>query len=608
MGNCFARFDSVAISANPKDEIIRSMQVRRKAKVKMLESDQMANIELENTKLILMNIELYDKLLHAFGEYKPDPKNKSICKAKPKYYVKPKFTINDIENAYDLADSFGEKIPVRIPSDVTCQPLTPHHMRWSEITLEEFDDAFNQNLSKKDMLGIPKFLLKNLPFYLKILFVNEFNRLLNGESNVSDISIAKSSYVYKESKAGPLEKINSFRPIMAIPNIVNHLHRILTLRLNNYLLNNKLINTTIQKGGVGGMSYSLFEQIYKIKNVIKDSNLKKKSCTIVFLDIINAYGTLNLESLYGILKSYNVAEEFISYLKNYYDNLEFYSEVNSQFSKTMKWSDGLIQGCSMSSTLFVTALNMILTKINDKYRMTCGYRFSEDNPILLTAYVDDLTIIAKDEASAQVVLDELAELLGNIGLKISKEKSAVMNVQTASPEKISNSISIKSIEPIEYIIDITKLPSVKTFKYLGEYITSDGIVKDQFDTLVKEIVRKIKILDSKKITSDEKMNIFSEICAPWIQRRTLTMYNMTNKNRYKLYAIVRQYINKWSPAYVQLFADVSKIVDSSLDDVILGIKKENLDPDISGIRYPEKAINVQLEGFGYGGLDAPDFV
>jgi hypothetical protein len=665
MGNCFVRLDLRAQPnsvENLRDVIIKSMQLKRSAKIKMLESDQMANIELESTNLIQMNVELYNKILEAYGEYKPNPEDKPKYRAKPKCYVKPKFTIEDVYA------SIGAKPDVL---DYNAEPLTGHKMPWTEITIEEFDNAFNQVLSKKDMLGIPKLLLKNLPFYLKMLFVNEFNRLLSAknELDISNISIAKCSYVYKETKNGPTDKIGSFRPIMAIPNVVNHLHRILSLRLNNYLLGNKLINTTIQKGGIGGMSYSLFEQIYKIKNVIRDANAHKKPCVIVFLDIVNAYGNLKLDALYGILRSYGVAEEFITYLKTYYDNLVYYADVNSLNSKTLQWTGGLIQGCALSSTLFVTALNTILTKINDKYRMTCGYRFSEDNPILLTAYVDDLTIIAKDAESAQVVLDELVELLGNIGLKISREKSAVMTVeQQLEPQKKSsvgtltmtvedphrelskqftmipnlpgNSVEISVMNPFKSAndaaavlsgtrttplvkiqileeksdhsdaISLKKLTVTKCFKYLGEYITSDGSTADQFTELFNQVVRKIKVLDSKKISSEEKMSTFTEICVPWIQRRTLTMYNMTNQQRIKLHCMVRNYINKWSPDHVQLFADAAKIIDSSLDDVIMGIKKENLDSEILGIKYPDtnKYQRSNIGGFGYGDLAEPNII
>ena len=88
---------------------------------------------------------------------------------------------------------------------------------------------------------------------------------------------------------------------MAIPNILNLFHRILKNRLYDYLMANHYLNKTIQKGGIVGQKYPIFKQFFKIKNVLKDANLKKKSCVVLFLDITDAFGSIKLDRLYQIL-------------------------------------------------------------------------------------------------------------------------------------------------------------------------------------------------------------------------------------------------------------------------------------------------------------------
>jgi hypothetical protein len=349
---------------------------------------------------------------------------------------------------------------------------------------------------------------------------------------------------------------------------------------------NKFIDTNIQKGGVAGQKYAIFEQFYKIKNVLKHANKEKKSCAILFLDISNAFGNLDLQNLYTILEGYHVDKNFINYLKEFYSKFEYYVDTAGIKTETFKWKNGLVQGCSMSPLLFVIALNYILKYIDDEFKDTHGYDFGSVK-ILLTAFVDDICIICKNAESAEIVYNKLNELLKMLGLPINKSKSAIMTVNDYSP---MNS-------------ELANIQKVNSYKYLGEYITNDGTCTESYIQFLIGISRKLKTLDLKtKMTNSDKLEIFNKIIVPWVQRKTMAMYDLKLNNRLKIISVIKRYLEKWgSDGSVNIFTNVLSIINDSDDNIISGVKFEDpefdaeLEDNIDVANYVLKNSNIKIE-------------
>jgi hypothetical protein len=545
-------------------------------------AERLKDFEIENTDLIPMCIELYQKLLDTFGEYKPSSeKSKKVQKM---FFVRGKFDPNDVKKSIE---SPVENIstPIKMADIFLPQPSIVF-MKNDDITVTEFTDSFSNILSKKDMMGVNKKVLKEMPTYLKVRFVNTLNKMMNDLTIVDKNSLGKASYIYKTSKRGPTNDINSFRQIISIPNSINHFHRILGLRLSNYMHINKFIDTNIQKGGVTGQKYAIFEQFYKIKNVLKHANKEKKSCAILFLDISNAFGNLDLQNLYTILEGYHVDKNFINYLKEFYSKFEYYVDTAGIKTETFKWKNGLVQGCSMSPLLFVIALNYILKYIDDEFKDTHGYDFGSVK-ILLTAFVDDICIICKNAESAEIVYNKLNELLKMLGLPINKSKSAIMTVNDYSP---MNS-------------ELANIQKVNSYKYLGEYITNDGTCTESYIQFLIGISRKLKTLDLKtKMTNSDKLEIFNKIIVPWVQRKTMAMYDLKLNNRLKIISVIKRYLEKWgSDGSVNIFTNVLSIINDSDDNIISGVKFEDpefdaeLEDNIDVANYVLKNSNIKIE-------------
>ena len=572
----FSNFDELS-----KEQIISLIKSIKSKNINLPDdmTDKMKNIEIENSNLIPMSIELYQKMFALFGEFKyVDDKNNK----KRTFFVRPRF---DAETVKKTINTPVQNISTQLDTTLVQPMPSLVAMKMENITVDEFTNSFNNTLTKKDMIGINKKMLRDMPQYMKVRFINTYNKILNDLTKVNDISIGKASYIYKAGKGGATSDISSFRQIVSIPNPVTQLHRILTLRLNNYMHLNKYIDTTIQKGGVSGEKFAIFEQFYKVKSIFKHANNNKKSCAVLFLDISNAFGNLNLENLYKILAIYNVNDSFINYVKEFYSKFEYYVDTVNIKTESFKWGDGLVQGCSMSPLLFILALNYILTHIDKQYKDTHGYDAGTVK-ILLTAFMDDICIITKDLNSLDIVYKRLKELLTMLGLPINKAKCAVMVVNDAT------------------IIggELSQIQKVNVFKYLGEYVSSDGSCTESYIQFLRGMSRKLVLIDKKQIPIGDKLKVFEQYIVPWIQRKTMAMYDINMTNRLKIVAIIKPYLEKWNHnGVVNIFSNVTPILNDSKDGIISNMKFEDSDFDndlaqnIEVANYVLKDANIKIE-------------
>lgn len=507
-------------------------------------ANKLKDVNIENNNLIPITIELYERAKEVSDAPSPTPvakrSMKHIC------YIKPKFDADTFINDFNAVTE-QKALPDIVNYEVKHENKVAYVK--SKITIDDFNEAFKQATMNKDMIGVSKKLLSICPDNLKVRMVNSFNQLYTNPELISNISFGKTSFIYKVSSKEPTNTIKAFRQIITIPNAVNHMHRILALRLSDYLLNNNYMDTNIQKGFVNGQKNSIFEQVYKIKSIIKDANKNKKELCIMFIDISNAFPSLKIDRLVYVLQKYNVDNDFITYIQNYYKNFQFYAETYAWKTKLLKWNRGLLQGCPLSPILFITALNYILKHIDSKYNKDCGFSVGNVN-LLLTAFADDLCVVTKDITTMKTVFNDLKTCLSSLGLEINPKKCGLMHINPTLSE------------------EIPEIPLIHEYKYLGQILYSDGIIS--FKQFSSEVWKRCFTIDVKKVSKEEKIKIFNVSCLTWIQKRLLILYDLDLVQKRKISFIVNSFYTKWSvdKKEVELFASVKDIINHSKDEVI----------------------------------------
>lgn len=575
--------------------IINIKQVKN-LKIDASLTDLLKDKELVNESLIPMCFELYGYIV----EICPTVPNSTVPKKKRSYFIRPRFQMEDTKG-----DVCGDVVVVPdFPVNIYKFVDRRHKMAFGDVTLDEFNAAFDVNiLTKKDMIGIDKKMLQYIPDYMKTRFINRFNEHVFTFVGPAESAIGKCSYIYKIAKRGPTDDIKSFRPIMAIPTIVNHFHRILALRLNKYVLDNNLMDTTIQKGGISGQNYGLFEQFFKIKKAVKIANKEKRPLCVLFLDITNAFGNLDRKNMFAILKKYDIDVGLLRYIDNFYNNLHYFVKLGEDMSDLRKWGGGLIQGCPLSPLLFVLTLNFVLRYLDDMYKDVNGFNFGGVS-MLLSAYMDDICIVTHCMEGLAEVYGQFANLMTYLGLPISKEKSGLMTVGDVG----------------EMPAGLEGITRVDKYKYLGEIIYNTGEYSESFALFLRTLNGKLNTIDEKFANVDgvdKRVETFRMYLIPFIQRKMLIMYDLNTTQRMKIIGIIKEFITKWGAADdVQLFTDIRKVINASNDNVITQLDFNDRDvdfdlaktTDLSNYVLNEQGITLTYEQVNKGEFDTLDDV
>ena len=554
----------------------------------------LSSVVLTNEELVPLSIELYEKLrkdIPYVAMTEEDKKESLVSKIKKNIYIKPTFSLDDLKET--LKD---ENLPVEALSAIDfelvnkmddTQPYDKSH-----ISLSEFNESFRQFSTSKDMIGITKSLLHDLADHQKLYIIAQYNKLMKNAGNVEKLNIGRASYMYKASKKGPANKVKSFRQIVVIPTVVNHLHRMMAIRLNKYLANQKYIDTTIQKGGVMNQSFGLFEQIYKVKKSIKIANKDGRKACVAFLDMSNAFGSLALDRMYEILEKYNVPSELIEYIKRFYATFKYYVEAGDLTYGPVEWKRGLIQGCPLSPLLFCLTLGYALSHVEKSLKSTHGFKFEQDNSdlnILFSAYMDDICIITEDSNKMKDVLDSLLPKLKKLGLCVNPDKSAVMYINHTKDDVV-----------------LDNMPEVSSYKYLGEYLSKNGTTDESFSQFIKELSAKLYQIDRRnKLRAQDKADVFFQSILPWMQRKMVAMFDAPAQDKLKVLTMVNTYMTKWNAVKeMKIFTMVNDIFKSSNDEIIKNIDMEedhkasiNVKNDIKLIKatFEENNVNFTYE-------------
>jgi hypothetical protein len=100
---------------------------------------------------------------------------------------------------------------------------------------------------------------------------------------------------------------------------------VLARRMTNYMLSNKYIDTTVQKGGISGI-LGCVEYTGVVTQIIREAKENKGDLTVIWLDLVNAYGTISHKLIDLVLQLYHLpikiqalALQAIALLQQYQD-------------------------------------------------------------------------------------------------------------------------------------------------------------------------------------------------------------------------------------------------------------------------------------------------
>ena len=270
--------------------------------------------------------------------------------------------------------------------------------------------------------GVPYLLYKRCPNVLKRL-----HKVLRGAWSNLKISeqwmSADGVYIPKEQNS---TEINQFRPISLLNVEGKIFFSVMASRFTKYLTENGYTNTSVQKGGIPGVSGCL-EHAPMIWEAIQRAKSEKLNLDVIWLDLAKAYGSVPHQMIQLALRMYHVPEDIQVMLDDYFSGFRMRFSTNSYTTDWINLEIGIAMGCTISPILFVMAMEVILKAAEDSAGPANLGGGCYMPP--LKAFIDDTTIICSKEDETRRMLERRDVLMAWCRMKFKPKKSRSLSVR-----------------------------------------------------------------------------------------------------------------------------------------------------------------------------------
>ena len=339
---------------------------------------------------------------------------------------------------------------------------------------------------------------------------------------------AEGIFIPKENGATAVEK---FRTISFL-NVEGKLQLgLLARKMTTFTLANGYIDSSIQKGGIPGVSGCL-EHTTVLSQLIREAKVLKKNLVATWLDIADAYGSMPHQLTMIALRRAHVPEEIVTLIDSYYKDVSIRFSAEEFITEWQQLEKGIVTGCTLSVILFSLTMTMLVLTVREETKGPKSASGQQQQNTRL--FMDDVTTTTETLVQTSYLLDELAAKLdwGRLQVKPEKCRSLVIweGEIVNKPVKIGGKV-ITSIKE-------------KPVKYLGKEYKASLNDKDQIEeaaTLVKDGLKRI---DKTRIPGRYKAWIVQHMLLPRILW-PLMIYAIPMSKVEEIQKLITKALKKW---------------------------------------------------------------
>nr|XP_032528131.1 uncharacterized protein LOC116778294 [Danaus plexippus plexippus] len=293
------------------------------------------------------------------------------------------------------------------------------------------------------------------------------------------------------------------RPIALTNTISKIFFSVLQTRMTRFMLSNRYFRPNHQKGFLPGISGCL-EHNTLLSESLKDARKSERQITVCWIDLENAFGSIQHELMLFALRWYNFPPLVTDMIASYYSKLKFSITTKEGHSKTFSYNVGLFQGCCLSPIVFNIVINILVDKLTSNEKKW-GYRFKFNNKYTesILAFADDLAILTRNPKHCQVLLDEVdrfCEWTDGLRTKPSKCHCLCLGRRSTRYTSYDPGLSLGG----QCISTVTENAP---FKFLGRKIDNIGRTPS-LEGIVDSFLNDLNKVDSQQISNVKKAWIY----------------------------------------------------------------------------------------------------
>jgi len=290
-----------------------------------------------------------------------------------------------------------------------------------EITEEEIENIIKNSKKNKSPGSdglTTEFYLAFWPYIKKYLLAAYKEALNEGELSISQ-KRGIITLIPKEQK-DPLI-LKNWRPITLLNHDYKYLAKCLGDRIKNIIPS---IVSPDQTGFVNGRVIGT--NILRTQDLISHCRDNHLNGVMINIDFEKAFDSIEWEFIWEAMEFFHFPKKYICWIKCLYQNIETAIINNGHLSTFFKPSRGVRQGCPLSPSIFVIAIELLSLYMKHS-KLLEGIQSPDNNNYLISQFADDTSIAVINKPGC---LDTIFKILNEFseisGLKINIEKSEIM--------------------------------------------------------------------------------------------------------------------------------------------------------------------------------------
>lgn len=234
----------------------------------------------------------------------------------------------------------------------------------------------------------------------------------------------------KQSASDDPADPGNYRPIALTSCVGKVFTSIMKDRWLQYMIANGYLDTNIQKVFVRNIP-GCTEQYRKLLGAISEAFKRHKSITVCWLDLANAYGSVNHGLIDFTLQHLHATPKFRNTVFNLYSDLNVVVTSPTWTTNPIPLRVGVYQGDPLSVVIFNSVMATLAESLKQYQQL--GYSFSNSPRSLTTLqYADDTCLVADGPSSCQKLLQHVERWLDWAGMRAKVPKCHSLAIHATS--------------------------------------------------------------------------------------------------------------------------------------------------------------------------------
>lgn len=293
----------------------------------------------------------------------------------------------------------------------------------ADVTAQEIRSAMKKAQENKSpgADGLPIEFYKQFWYLLENCFLEICNEIKDGQNIPEGFNEGVIVLIPKEY---PCNNMNKIRPISLLNTDYKIVARVMAARIKQVL--HKIIHVS-QTAAVPGRT--ILESLTDYRELISYCSVIRPTAAILSLDLNKAFDRIRHPYLLGVMTHLGFGEKFVHMIKNLLKNATSKININGHLTKPVPIEKSVRQGCPLSMTLFVIAVDPLLRRLSERLQGINIY----GNTVKCIAYADDVGVVVNNTRELNAVKTAVVEFEHVSGSKLNVQKTKLMPLGPGFP-------------------------------------------------------------------------------------------------------------------------------------------------------------------------------